>query len=118
MDSPLNAQVNADLPGRPPAPVESAMYFAISEALTNATKHGHAQHVTIDLWHTGGRLHATVTDDGCGGADPSRGTGLRGIERRLATFDGVLAVTSPQGGPTTLTMEMPCGLSSPKTSSS
>ena len=57
------------------------------------------------------------TDDGRGGADPARGTGLRGIERRLAAFDGVLAVSSPPGGPTVVTMEIPCALSSPKTSS-
>ncbi|MEU5031626.1 sensor histidine kinase [Streptomyces milbemycinicus] len=118
MDSPLEVEVNAELPGRPEAPVESAMYFAISEALTNAAKHGEAQRVTVDLWYETGRLRGQVTDDGIGGADPSRGTGLRGMERRLATFDGVLAVTSPQGGPTTLTMELPCVLSSPKTSSS
>ncbi|MEC4017539.1 sensor histidine kinase [Streptomyces sp. H27-D2] len=117
MDSPLDVEVNAELPGRPEAPVESAMYFAVSEALTNAAKHGSAQRVTVELWHEDGRLRTQVTDDGDGGADPSRGTGLRGMERRLATFDGVLAVTSPVGGPTTLTMELPCVLSSPKTSS-
>jgi signal transduction histidine kinase len=118
MDSPLDVDVNADLPGRPEAPVESALYFAISEALTNAAKHGGARRVTVDLWHSDGRLRAQVTDDGHGGADPSRGTGLHGMERRLATFDGVLALTSPAGGPTTLNMELPCGLSSLKTSSS
>jgi len=63
-------------------------------------------------------LCITVTDDGHGGADASRGTGLRGIERRLATFDGVLAVNSPVNGPTMVTMELPCVLSSPKTTSS
>ena len=58
-----------------------------------------------------------MTDDGAGGADPGRGSGLRGIERRLAAFDGVLAITSPPGGPTAVTMEIGCALSSPKTSS-
>jgi signal transduction histidine kinase len=62
-------------------------------------------------------LRVTVTDDGAGGADPARGTGLAGIERRLAAFDGVLAVSSPPGGPTVANMEIPCVLSSPKTSS-
>ncbi|MBV2152669.1 sensor histidine kinase [Kitasatospora sp. SUK 42] len=118
MDSPLDVTVSADLPGRPEAPVESAFYFAVSEALTNAAKHSRAAHVDVQLWYTDGLLKAQVTDDGTGGADPSRGTGLRGIERRLATFDGVLAVRSPQGGPTTLTMELPCELYSPRTSSS
>ena len=59
----------------------------------------------------------SVTDDGHGGADPARGTGLRGVERRLATFDGVLALNSPPGGPTMVMMELPCALSSPRTSS-
>jgi signal transduction histidine kinase len=59
-----------------------------------------------------------VGDDGKGGADPSDGTGLRGIQRRLAAFDGTLVVTSPPGGPTVVTMELPCESSSPKTSPS
>jgi signal transduction histidine kinase len=57
-----------------------------------------------------------VTDDGVGGADPRLGTGLAGLERRLGTFDGVLAVSSPPGGPTIVAIEVPCALSSPKTS--
>ncbi|MFD4477155.1 sensor histidine kinase [Streptomyces sp. NPDC058471] len=65
-----------------------------------------------------GALRVTVTDDGRGGADISAGTGLRGIERRLATFDGILAVSSPLNGPTMVTMELPCVLSSQKTTSS
>ena len=62
-------------------------------------------------------LRIGVSDDGAGGADPTRGTGLAGIDRRLAAFDGVLAVSSPAGGPTVVNMEIPCALSSPKTSS-
>ncbi|MFF2662312.1 sensor histidine kinase [Kitasatospora sp. NPDC058032] len=118
MNSPLDVTVSAELPGRPEAPVESAVYFGISEALTNAAKHSGAARVDVQLWYADGLLKAQVTDDGTGGADPSRGTGLRGLERRLATFDGLLAVRSPHGGPTTLTMELPCALSSPRTSSS
>jgi signal transduction histidine kinase len=64
-----------------------------------------------------GMLRIGVTDDGRGGADLALGTGLRGIERRLAAFDGVLAVSSPPGGPTLVNMEIPCALSLPKTSS-
>ena len=62
-------------------------------------------------------LRAQVTDDGWGGADPAQGTGLAGVERRLAAFDGILAVNSPPGGPTIVVIEVPCALSSPKTSS-
>ena len=111
LDSPLDVSVTAELPGRADAPVESALYFAVSEILTNAAKHASPTHVDVDLWYADGRIRAQVSDDGHGGADPSRGTGLRGIERRLAAFDGVLAVHSPVGGPTTLTLEIPCALS-------
>ncbi|MFE3515092.1 sensor domain-containing protein [Streptomyces sp. NPDC059166] len=111
MDSPLDVTVQADLPGRAEAPVESAMYFAVAEALTNAAKHAGPRTVSIDLWYEGGALRGQVIDDGRGGADPSRGTGLRGIERRLAAFDGILAVNSKSGAGTTLTMELPCALS-------
>ncbi|CAM5307959.1 MULTISPECIES: sensor histidine kinase [Streptomyces] len=118
MTCPVRTEVQVDLPGRPEMPVESAAYFAISEILTNVAKHAGAARAWIDLRYDRGMLHITVTDDGHGGADASRGTGLRGIERRLATFDGVLAVSSPVGGPTMVTMEIPCVLSSPKTTSS
>ncbi|ACZ00250.1 histidine kinase [Thermomonospora curvata DSM 43183] len=117
LDHPLPVEVSADLDGRPAAPVESAVYFAVAEVLTNAAKHSGAQRVWVDIRHCDGTLRVTVTDDGHGGADPS-GSGLRGIERRIATFDGVLAVSSPPGGPTIVTMELPCASSSPKTSHS
>ncbi len=76
-----------------------------------------ARQTWIDIRHSDGMLRIGVTDNGHGGADPARGSGLRGIERRLAPFDGVLAVSSPPGGPTAVTMEIPCAWSSPKTSS-
>ncbi len=117
LDTPLRIHLASDLYGRPPAPIESAAYFAVSELLANVTKHAEARQTWIDLRHTDGMLRIGVTDNGHGGADPSRGTGLRGIERRLAPFDGVLAVSSPPGGPTAVTMEIPCELSLPKTSS-
>jgi signal transduction histidine kinase len=117
MDSPLNVEVVNALHGRADAAVESAAYFAVSELLANVIKHAHAQHVSIDLRYQHGSLRIDVTDDGQGGANPSQGTGLHGIERRLAAFDGILAVGSPLGGPTMVSMELPCVLSSPKTSS-
>ncbi|MFC1429248.1 sensor domain-containing protein [Streptacidiphilus sp. N1-3] len=118
LDSALSTEVTVDLPGRLDAPVESAAYFAVAEALANAGKHAGAGRVWIDIEYRDGRLLMTVRDDGSGGADSSRGTGLRGIERRLAAFDGILALSSPLGGPTVITVELPCVLSSPKTSSS
>jgi signal transduction histidine kinase len=117
LDSPMRINLASDLKGRPPAPVESAAYFAVSELLANVSKHAEARQTWIDIRHTDGMLRIGVTDNGHGGADPARGSGLRGIERRLAPFDGVLAVSSPPGGPTAVTMEIPCAWSSPKTSS-
>jgi len=98
-------------------PVASAVYFSVAEALANVTKHAAARSVRIQVSHSGGTLRAVVTDDGAGGADPAQGTGLAGVERRLATFDGILAVSSPPGGPTIVVIEVPCALSSAKTSS-
>ena len=117
LDTPLHTVVTVDLPGEVEMPVASAVYFAIAEILTNAARHSGAHTVRIHLDHRVGVLRAQVTDDGAGGADPSQGTGLTGIERRLATFDGILAVSSPPGGPTIVVIEVPCALSSPKTSS-
>ncbi|RVU26260.1 sensor histidine kinase [Streptomyces antnestii] len=110
---PVATDVDVDLPGRAEAPVESAAYFAVSEVLTNAVKHSGADRVRVGLHHSGatGVLRIAVTDNGNGGARVGAGSGLSGIERRLGTFDGVLAVSSPAGGPTTVTMEIPCALS-------
>jgi signal transduction histidine kinase len=111
LDSPARARVTGSLDGRAPAPVESAAYFAVSELLANVAKHASAQSTEIDLRHSLGALRISVRDDGDGGAAPGRGTGLRGVERRIAAFDGVLAISSPIGGPTLITMEIPCELS-------
>ncbi|WP_345021236.1 sensor histidine kinase [Streptomyces shaanxiensis] len=108
---PVTTEVNVELPGRAEAPVESAGYFAVSEVLTNAVKHADADRIWIDLHHTNDMLRITVTDNGKGGAVIGAGSGLAGVERRLGTFDGVLAVSSPAGGPTMVTMEIPCALS-------
>ncbi|MFG2677809.1 sensor histidine kinase [Streptomyces sp. NPDC048392] len=108
---PVTVEADVDLSGRAEAPVESAAYFAVSEILTNAVKHSGADRIWIDLHHDEGRLRVSVTDNGKGGAAIGAGSGLAGVERRLGTFDGVLAVSSPAGGPTMVTMEIPCALS-------
>ncbi|MEV0192804.1 histidine kinase [Kitasatospora purpeofusca] len=115
LDCALPTEVCVSLPDRPAAPVEATAYFSICELLANAAKHSGAEQVWVDILYRAGRLRVTVTDDGVGVADPTRGTGLRGIERRLGTFDGVLAIDSTSGGPTTITLELPCELSSPRT---
>jgi signal transduction histidine kinase len=117
LDTPLPTTVDIDLPGRPDLPVETACYFAVAEALANTVKHSGAAHAQVTIRHGDGRLQITIVDDGCGGADPQRGSGLVGLERRLATFDGVLAVNSPPAGPTIIAIEVPCALSSPRISS-
>ena len=116
LDVPLPVELDIDLPGTVDLPVASAVYFSVAEALTNVTKHAGARSVRIQLSQASGLLRAQVTDDGCGGADPAQGTGLAGVERRLAAFDGILAVSSPPGGPTIVVIEVPCALSSPKIS--
>ncbi|MGN9909297.1 sensor histidine kinase [Phytohabitans sp. LJ34] len=115
---PVPITVDVDLPGRPDTPVESAAYFAVAEALTNMVRHSRAHTGSVSLRHADGTLTMTVTDDGAGGADPATGTGLHGIQRRLAAFDGTMALSSPPGGPTVITMELPCALSSPRTTPS
>ncbi|MDW5329841.1 sensor histidine kinase [Plantactinospora sp. KLBMP9567] len=116
LDTPVETEVTVELPGRPEPPIESAAYFAVSELLTNAVKHARAARITVDLGYADGRLRIVVGDDGHGGADEARGSGLRGIARRLGTFDGVVDLSSPPGGPTTVILEVPCALSSPRTS--
>ena len=117
LDCPLNVQTDVDLSGRPPAPVETAFYFAVAEILTNAAKHSGARDAQVSMSHAGGMLRVEVTDFGLGGADPAQGSGLAGVEKRLATFDGILVISSPVGGPTIVVMEVPCALSSPRISS-
>ncbi len=111
LDSVPRVEVVGDSIGRLAPPVESAAYFAVSELLANVSKHAQARQVCIDIRSRPGMLAISVTDDGRGGADPGCGSGLRGIERRLAAFDGGLALRSPPGGPTVVQLEIPCELS-------
>jgi signal transduction histidine kinase len=114
--NPLPTDVEIDIPGRLSAPVESAAYFAVAETLTNVVKHAGAAKAWIRLGYAEGNLNVLIGDDGRGGADPAGGTGLRGIERRLAAFDGTLVVSSPVGGPTVVVMNLPCELISTQSS--
>jgi len=92
-----------------PAAVEAAAYFVVAETLANVTKHADASQVDIILGGSPGVLELEIRDDGRGGADESRGSGLAGIRRRAEAFDGTLTLTSPPGGPTVLRVELPCG---------
>ncbi|MDT0270405.1 sensor histidine kinase [Streptomyces sp. DSM 44915] len=94
--------------GEIPAAVEAVAYFAVTEALANTARHGRATRATVRVARDGPLLRAEISDDGVGGADPTRGTGLDGMRRRAAALDGTLAISSPPGGPTTVAVELPC----------
>ena len=111
LDMSLPVELALDVPGRLPAPVESAVYFTVAECLANAAKHSAADQAWISLRYVDGVLRGEVGDDGRGGADPRTGSGLRGIAARLAAFDGTMSVSSPVGGPTVVSWEVPCTLS-------
>jgi signal transduction histidine kinase len=105
---PLPVALEVDVAERPSAAIESAAYFIVAEALTNVTKHAGATKATVSIARRGDRLAIDVTDDGRGGADASRGSGLRGLEERVRSLDGWFRVLSPVGGPTTIIVELPC----------
>jgi signal transduction histidine kinase len=103
--------VSIDIPEpdrRCPAAVEAAAYFVVAEGLTNVARHSGAAHATVSILHSGPELMILVRDDGRGGADPRRGSGLAGIRRRVAALDGVTRIDSREG--TTLEVRLPCGL--------
>ena len=108
--APLPVRLDVELSGQIAPTVEAVAYFTVSEALTNVAKHARAKQVDVSVRTTGDRLRLIISDDGVGGADPSRGTGLTGLRKRAASVDGTLSVLSPLGGPTTITVELPCVL--------
>ncbi|MFF5210418.1 sensor histidine kinase [Streptosporangium sp. NPDC000396] len=101
-------EVTLDDLGRVPAAVEAAAYFIVAETITNAAKHSGATRVTVRLARQNDRLRIEIADDGRGGIDESRGTGIGGVRRRAAALDGTVLVESPVGGPTAITVELPC----------
>jgi signal transduction histidine kinase len=109
--APLPVDLRVELDGRLPAAVETAAYFAVSEALTNIVKHAGAGLVAIDVAIERGRLVIDVSDDGCGGASAAAGSGLRGLADRVGALDGRLELDSPLGDGTRLRVEIPCGVS-------
>ncbi|MEU1558565.1 sensor domain-containing protein [Streptomyces scabiei] len=99
--------VDVDLPARPVPAIEGIAYFTVSELLQNVSKHAGASRATVDVWKVEHRLMLQVTDDGVGGADTGRGSGLAGLAERIGAVDGILVVDSPAGGPTRVTAELP-----------
>ncbi|GAB2827979.1 sensor histidine kinase [Streptomyces daliensis] len=107
---PVPCRIDVEVPERCAASVEATAYFVVAEALTNIAKHSGARQASVTVRGRGDRLHLDVTDDGRGGADEEGGSGLAGIRNRIAAHDGALELASPPGGPTTLKVELPCGL--------
>lgn len=106
-DLPLPVALELELPHRLEPPLESALYFSTSECLANVLKHAHATRAWVSVRRATDVIRVEIGDDGGGGATTG-GAGLRGVARRLATFDGMMQVTSPPGAGTRITMEVPC----------
>jgi signal transduction histidine kinase len=107
---PVTCAIDADVTEGYAASVEATVYFSVAEALTNIAKHSGAARATVRLRRRDDRLWVDVTDDGHGGAQADGGSGLTGIRRRVEAHDGTFALSSPEGGPTVLTVSVPCGL--------
>ena len=105
---PIPVRLTVDLPRRPAPVIEAVAYFVVSEGLSNIVKHAQASQAEIVVSRAGDRVHIIVSDDGVGGADPARGTGLAGLAKRAASVDGTFEIVSPPNGPTLLTVDLPC----------
>jgi signal transduction histidine kinase len=106
--APVRVDLDVGLPNRPPEPVEVAAYFFVSESLANVAKYAQASHATVRIARENGHLLVEVADDGIGGADDTRGSGIRGLADRVETLGGRLRVLSPAGGGTRISAEIPC----------
>lgn len=107
--SPVPCHIRVDVATRCAAAVEATAYFTVAEALTNTARHSGAARVLVTVRGSSSRLEVTVEDDGVGGADHHRGSGLLGIRRRAEALDGTMTLHSPAGGPTRLEVDLPCG---------
>jgi len=127
MEDPLTAEIGEDggegmapvefdvaVDGRMPAPVESAAYFTVAEALTNVTKYARASVARVEIARDGDAVLVVVADDGVGGVDLAAGSGLRGLRDRLNAVDGTLEIDSPPGAGTRLTARIPCDRVTPQ----
>ena len=107
--SSVPVELEVDVEGRLPERVEVATYFVVSEALANASKHARASVARVGVDTIGSRLHVSIADDGVGGADAARGSGLIGLTDRVQALGGTLSVVSPPGKGTTIRVELPLG---------
>ena len=111
--SPIPVAVRAQLPGRPPRLVENTAYFVAAETLTNVAKHSGATRASVTAYQHGDLLTVEISDNGHGGADPRRGSGLTGLADRVSVTGGRMLLSSPDGGPTLLRVELPCSQNQP-----
>jgi signal transduction histidine kinase len=107
--APIPVSLDVQISERLSETVESAAYFVVSEALTNVARHAEATRAYVSIARASDRLVVEIRDNGHGGADASRGTGLQGLRDRVAGLGGSMYVISPEGGPTTISVELPCG---------
>src|SRR5581483_9234796 len=105
--SPIPVDVRVDIADRPPASIETAVYYVVSEAIANAIKHSEASSLVVDLVGDSTAIRATVADDGVGGAEIGAGSGLTGLSDRVDALAGRFHVVSPRGGGTTISVELP-----------
>jgi signal transduction histidine kinase len=105
----LRVACEVDLPQRPPPSVEAVAYFVVAEALTNVLKYAQAQNATIRARYDGSDLVVEMQDDGIGGVEESRGSGLQGLHDRVGALDGSLTIASPRGAGTLVQARLPCG---------
>ncbi|MGO4461497.1 histidine kinase [Streptomyces sp. M-16] len=112
--APLPVELTVDIPVRPGPTIEAVAYFVVSETLANVAKHARARRCSVSIARIAGDrgdlLRIVVTDDGVGGADPAGGSGLVGLRKRVGSVDGTILINSPLGGPSVVTVELPCGL--------
>ena len=111
--APLSIGCELDLPRRPPASAEAVAYFVVAEALTNVLKYARADKATVRARYDGDDLVVEMQDDGVGGADESRGTGLQGLRDRVGALDGTIEVVSPPNAGTVVQARIPCGAGAP-----
>ena len=106
--APVPLELKVDVEGRLSEPLEVAAYYVVSESLANVAKHAHAKTAHVEVVQDHGELVLEIVDDGIGGADSERGSGLRGLADRVEALDGRLRVWSPRGGGTRVKAEIPC----------
>ena len=104
----MPVELKVDVQGRLPEPLEVAAYYVVAESLANVAKHAQADVASVDVLTNEGELVVEIVDDGIGGADSERGSGIRGLADRVEALNGRLRVWTPHGGGTRVRADIPC----------